>query len=95
VIIQEQLQENVRRKSKLAEKIEETTDQFKNEELELRQELQRVKKKVLMIFNHREKVEDQAEYLLEDRGADGYPRKYEKSINEFTKLAKELEKAFK
>lgn len=46
-IIQSQLSENIKRKTKLAEKVQLTTDEFKNEEMDLRAELDRVKKKLV------------------------------------------------
>lgn len=47
------------------------------------------------MFAHREKVEDQSTYLVEDRGNIGAARKYLKSITDFLRLAHELETASK
>ena len=63
--------------------------------MDLRAELDRVKKKLIQVFAHREKVEDQSTYLVEDRGSIGSSRKYLKSITEFLRLAHELETASK
>jgi seryl-tRNA synthetase len=58
--IQEQLQENISRKSKIAEKIQSASEQFSEEASELRAELNRVQAKLREVNQHKEKVEDQA-----------------------------------
>jgi hypothetical protein len=86
--------ENVKRKSKLAEKIENSTEKFKEEACDLREELSRVKERLIQVFNHKETVEDQAQFLLNDRGKVGSAQKYYASISEFLRLAKGLKQNF-
>ena len=89
-IIQNQLRDQVKRKRKVEVKVKNTTEHFKLEAIDLLGELQRVRSKLLEVSTHKDKVEDQATYMLEDRGKTGSLKKYEKSINEFLDLAKSL-----
>lgn len=50
--------ENVKRKSELAEKIENSTIKFREEAHELREELTKIKQKLVDLFRHKEIVED-------------------------------------
>lgn len=72
--VQDQLLENVDRKQKLANKIQTTTDSFRDEAADLRQELNRVNSKLKEVYEHKERMEDQALFLLDDRGSYGLPR---------------------
>lgn len=92
--IEFQLKENIQRKYALAEKITQTTEQFLNEASELKEELSRVQNKLKEVYLHKDKVEDQALFLMDDRGVYGTPRKYVASITEFVSLAKSLGKAY-
>ena len=51
-----------------------------------------MRQKLITISSHKNIVEDQALYLLDDRGTSVY--KYSTSISEFLKLAKELKVKF-
>ena len=57
-VIEGQLGEQVKRKSKLMGKIEASSEHFNAEAQDLRGELARVKKKLIDVYNHKEKVED-------------------------------------
>jgi hypothetical protein len=65
------MQDTADRKRKLAEKIESATVGIKNDAKEVRDALEIAKKKMVTVFNHKEKVEDQAEFLIEDRKSGG------------------------
>ncbi|TNV83239.1 hypothetical protein FGO68_gene4856 [Halteria grandinella] len=93
--IEFQIKENILRKYQLAERITQTTEQFKNEASELREELSRVQSKLKEVYQHKDLVEDQALFLIDDRGVYGTPRKYVASITEFVTLAKSLGNAYK
>jgi len=84
--------ENVKRKNDLIEKIEESTQSFREEAQELREELKRVQEKLVNVHKHKEAVEDQALFLLNDRGPTSSNTKYFQSVSEFLSLAKSLEK---
>jgi hypothetical protein len=46
--------------------------------------------KLLALFAHKEAVEDQAEFLLDDRGPSGTEKKYFRSVSQFVATAREL-----
>ena len=48
-----------------------------------------------MIKNHKDKVEDQSEFLMDDRGAIGKMKKYENSLSKFVGQARGLEQELK
>jgi hypothetical protein len=60
----------------------------------VRDALESAKKKMVAIFNHKEKLEDQAEFLIDDRSSGPKDKKYQNSITSFLDQAKGLEKAF-
>jgi hypothetical protein len=53
--------------------------------VQIREELVLAQKKLVQIFQHKERVEDQAEYLMNDRGSAMSQKKYRESIEEFLK----------
>lgn len=70
-LVQYQSQEQVQRKEQLIGNIQESTVRFNEEAKELREELSSVKGRLLDIYRHKDIVEDQALYLLDDRGSKG------------------------
>lgn len=93
-VILEQMQENSKRKHHLSAQVNAITSKFKDEAAQIKQDLASSKKKLVMVFAHKEKVEDQGEFLIHDRGAVGSVRKYGTSIGEFITLAKILQGQF-
>ena len=65
------MQDDAKRKHKLGLKVEEATNRFKEEAKQIKDELYRVKNKLVQVFEHKEKTQDQTEYLLDDRGPVG------------------------
>jgi uncharacterized protein YukE len=57
-VILDMMQDTADRKRKLAEKIEVATNEIKNDAKEVRDALESAKKKMVAIFNHKEKLED-------------------------------------
>eukprot|EP00347_Sterkiella_histriomuscorum_P013604 403364082 len=92
--VQLQMLENVKRKNIVAEKIEQSTEKFQEEAKELRDELTKYQERLIGIFQHKEIVQDQSEFLQNDRGRVGGPEKYKESITEFIQLAKDLKVKF-
>lgn len=86
--VQEQTIENKERKLKIAEKIEATTTDFQEEAAHIKAELDRVQKKLKEEHQRKEIAEDQALFLLDDRGSYGSAKKYYPSISEYLGLAK-------
>ena len=78
------------RKSKLAEQIEDSTEKFKNEAREIKDDLAKIQQRLIGTFNNKEMIQDQAEFLIEDRGPIGADKKYFTSIQKFVELAKSL-----
>ena len=87
-VVQAQAVENAKRKSGLIEQITESTERFRAEAHELREELHRVQEKLVNVHKHKAAVEDQALFLLNDRGS--ADSKYRQSISEFLALARDL-----
>ena len=87
-VVQAQVVENVKRKSELIGQVEESTQRFKEEAQELREELRRVQEKLVNVHKHKEAIEDQALFLLNDRGDSS--KKYHQSISEFLALAHDI-----
>ncbi|CDW82160.1 UNKNOWN [Stylonychia lemnae] len=92
--VQQQMLENIKRKSELADKIKDQTDRFQEEAKELRDDLSQQKQKLVQIYKHKEIVEDQASFLLNDRGRVGSSQKYFDSVTQFIQMAKDLKIKF-